>query len=116
MGPKAFLGRSGVCTFLALAGDDGYVHCLLLQAVDSNLLLQYTLAVVQVQQGFSFTDWDEGTLDEAGCYTPQSDTYQIGVMLLKCQHLSPAGLSFACKLKSKAVSAADAAKDPYFGS
>ena len=48
-----------------------------------------------------------------GRYTPQSDTYQIGVMLLKSRHLSADGLKFAQKLKSKTVKAVDAAQDPY---
>lgn len=48
-----------------------------------------------------------------GCYTPQSDTYQIGVMLLKCRHLSADGIVFAQKLKSKTIRAVDAAEDPY---
>ncbi|KAL3155434.1 hypothetical protein ABBQ38_010991 [Trebouxia sp. C0009 RCD-2024] len=67
----------------------------------------------QVKQDFSLKDWDEGTLDDMGCYTPQSDTYQIGVMLLKSRHLSADGLIFAQKLKSKTINAIDAAKDPY---
>ncbi|KAL0020556.1 hypothetical protein WJX77_002344 [Trebouxia sp. C0004] len=67
----------------------------------------------QVKQDFSLQDWDEGTLDDMGCYTPQSDTYQIGVMLLKSRHLSANGLVFAQKLKSKTIKAADAAEDPY---
>ena len=48
-----------------------------------------------------------------GCYTPQSDTYQIGVMLLKSRRLSTNGLIFARKLKSKTINAIDAAEDPY---
>ncbi|DBA84058.1 TPA: hypothetical protein ACH3X1_006539 [Trebouxia sp. C0004] len=67
----------------------------------------------QVKQDFSLQDWDEGTLDDMGCYTPQSDTYQIGVMLLKSRHLSTDGLIFAQKLKSKTIKAVDAAEDPY---
>lgn len=59
--------------------------------------------LIQVEQDFFLTDWDEGTLDNMDRYTPQShcDVCQVGVMLLKCRHLSAAGLSFVQKLKSK---------------
>ncbi|DBA67486.1 TPA: hypothetical protein ACH3X2_001766 [Trebouxia sp. C0005] len=67
----------------------------------------------QVKQNFSLKDWDEGTLDDMGCYTPQSDTYQFGVMLLKSRHLSADGFRFAQKLKAKTITAVDAAEDPY---
>ncbi|KAA6421387.1 MAG: hypothetical protein FRX49_08664 [Trebouxia sp. A1-2] len=66
-----------------------------------------------VKQNFSLKDWDEGTLDDMGCYTPQSDTYQFGVMLLKSRHLSADGFRFAQKLKAKTITAVDAAEDPY---
>ncbi|DBB14580.1 TPA: hypothetical protein ACH3X3_004848 [Trebouxia sp. C0006] len=65
---------------------------------------------LRVELDFSLKDWDEGTLDDMGCYTPQSDIYQVGVMLLKSRRLSAAGMSFAQKLKSKTM---DAAEDPY---
>ena len=68
---------------------------------------------MQVKQDFSLKDWDEGTLDNMGRYTPQSDTYQIGVMLLKSRHLSSDGRKFAQKLKSKTIKAVDAEEDPY---
>jgi len=83
-----------------------------MQAVRQFAVSHISLAV-QVKQDFSFKDWDEDTLDDMGCYTPQSDIYQVGVMLLKCRQLSAAGLSFAQKLKSKTINAIDAAEDPY---
>ncbi|DBA95594.1 TPA: hypothetical protein ACH3X3_013443 [Trebouxia sp. C0006] len=67
----------------------------------------------QVSSGLIFTDWDEGTLDHANCYTTESDIYQIGVMLLKLPSLSPAGVAFGHKLKTKTVTAAEAAQDTY---
>ena len=85
MGSRAFLGRSGVCTFLPLARDDDHDNTpsILMQAA-KEFAVSY--------------------------YTPQSDVYQVGVVLLKCRHLSAAGLSFAQKLKSKPINAVD---DPY---
>ena len=77
------------------------------------LAVSHIILAVQVKQDFSLTDWDEGTLDDMGCYTPQSDIYQVGVMLLKSRRLSAAGLSFAQRLKSKTINAIDAAEDPY---
>ena len=81
----------------------------LMQAAEEFAASDITLAV-QVELDFSLKDWDEGTLDDMGCYTPQSDIYQVGVMLLKSRRLSAAGMSFAQKLKSKTM---DAAEDPY---
>ncbi len=75
--------------------------------------VSHIILAVQVMQDFFLKDWDEGTLDDMGCYTPQSDIYQVGVMLLKSPRLSAAGLSFAQKLKSKTINAIDAAEDPY---
>ncbi len=72
------------------------------------------MAAVQVLLDFSLQDWDEGTLDDKGQYTPESDVYQIGVMLLNSQSLSAASMAFADKLRSKSISAADAADDTYF--
>ena len=72
------------------------------------------MAALQVPLDFSLQDWDEGTLDDKGQYTPESDIYQIGVMLLKSQCLSAASRAFAHKLKSKSIFAADAAQDSYF--
>ncbi|KAA6426275.1 MAG: hypothetical protein FRX49_03387, partial [Trebouxia sp. A1-2] len=66
------------------------------------------------QYKFSLQDWDEGTLDEQGQFTPESDVYQIRVMLLKFQEVSAASRAFADKLKSKSISAVDAAEDTYF--
>lgn len=43
------------------------------------------MAAFQVPLNFSLTDWEAGTLDDMGQYTPENDTYQIGVMLLKFQ-------------------------------
>ena len=83
-----------------------------MQAAEELAVSHITLAV-QVKQDFSLTDWDEGTLDDIGCYTPQSDIYQVGVMLLKSRRLSAAGLLFAQSLKSKTINAFDAAEDPY---
>ena len=83
-----------------------------MQAAEELAVSHITLSV-QVKQDFSLTDWDEGTLDDMGCYTPQSDIYQVGVMLLKSRRLSAAGLSFAQRLKSKTINAIDAAEDPY---
>ncbi|DBB03662.1 TPA: hypothetical protein ACH3X3_010989 [Trebouxia sp. C0006] len=68
----------------------------------------------QVLLDVPLQDWDEGTLNEKGQYTPESDVYQIGVMLLKFQELSTASRAFADKPKSKSLSAADAAEDTYF--
>lgn len=73
-----------------------------------------SVAALQVPLDFSLQDWDDGTLDDRGQYTPESDVYQIGVMLLKSLCLSTASRAFAYKLKSKSISAAEAAKDPYF--
>jgi len=87
-------------------------HGMLMQAAEEFAVSHITLAV-QVKQDFSFKDWDEGTLDDMGRYTPQSDIYQVGVMLLKSRRLSAAGISFAQKLKSKTINAIDAAEDPY---
>ena len=70
-------------------------------------------AVVQVPPNFSLKDWDKGTLDDTGQYTPESDTYQIGVMLLKFEGLSATSRAFALNLKSKSLSAAAAAENPY---
>lgn len=64
--------------------------------------------------GFSLQDWDDGTLDDMGQYTPESDIYQIGVMLPKSLCLSADSRAFAYKLKSKSISAAEAAEDAYF--
>ncbi len=72
------------------------------------------MAAVQVLLDFSLQDWDEGTLDDKGQYTPESDVSQIGVMLLKSQSLSAASMAFADKLRSKSISAADAAEDTCF--
>ena len=66
VGSGAFLGRSGVCTFLALAGDN--THDMMLQAEEELAAFHITLAAVQVKQAFS--DWNEGTLDNISCYTP----------------------------------------------
>lgn len=85
-----------------------------MQAVEELTVFHNIVAAVQVKQEFSLKEWDEGTLDDMGCYTPQSDTYQIGVMLLKSQHLSADGLIFAQKLKSKTVKAVDAAEHPTY--
>lgn len=73
-----------------------------------------SVAALQVPLDFSLQDWDDGTLDDTGQYTPESDIYQIGVMLLKSLCLSAASRAFAYKLKSKSVSAAEAAEDSYF--
>ena len=81
-----------------------------LQGVTTNKLQCEHL---QVSSGLIFTDWDEGTLDHASCYTTESDIYQIGVMLLKLPSLSPAGVAFGHKLKTKTVTAAEAAQDKY---
>ncbi len=81
--------------------------------VAEELAVSHTLFDVQVKQDFFVIDWDEGTLDDMGCYTPQSDIYQVGVMLLRSRQLSAAGISFAQKLKSKTINAIDAAEDPY---
>lgn len=86
-------------------------HGMLMQAVEELTVFNNTLGVVQVKQDFYLKDWHEGTLDD--CYTPQSETYQIGVMLLKSRHLSAYGLTFAHELKSKTINAGDADKDPY---
>lgn len=83
----------------------------------THVLLQssiLSMAALQVPLVFSLQDWDEGTLDDKGQYTPESDVYQIGVMLLKSQCLSAANMAFADKLMSKSISAADAAQDSYF--
>ena len=109
LGPTAFLGRSGVCTFLPLEGDYDKTSW---QAAEEIAVSHISLAV-QVKQNFSLKDWDEGTLDDMGCCTSQSDIYQVGVMLLNCRRLSAASLSFAQKLKSKTINAIDAAEDPY---
>ena len=85
---------------------------MMMQAAEEFAVSHISLAV-QVKQDFSLKDWDEGTLDDVGCYTPQSDIYQVGVMLLKWRWLSAAGLFFAQKLKSKTFNAIDAAEDPY---
>ncbi len=71
------------------------------------------LAVVQVTHGFTFTDWEEGTLNDTNCYTVLSDTCQVGVILMNFHSLSPVGTAFAQKLKSKTINAADAAQDAY---
>ena len=63
-----------------------------------------SMAAFQVPLDFSLQDWDEGTLDDEGRYTTESDTYQIGVMLLKFQYLSADSWEFAHKLKSKSLS------------
>lgn len=73
-----------------------------------------SVAALQVPLDFSLQDWDDGTLDDTGQYTPESDIYQIGVMVLKSLCLSAASRAFAYKLKSKSVSAAEAAEDSYF--
>ncbi len=57
-------------------------HGMLMHAAEEFAVSHITLAV-QVKQGFSLKDWDEGTLDDMGCYTPQSDIPQVGMMLLK---------------------------------
>ena len=44
-----------------------------MQAAKEFALSLITLAVVQVKQEFALKDWDEGTLDNMGCYTPQSE-------------------------------------------
>ena len=87
---------------------------MLMQAAEECAVSHISLAV-QVEQDFSLKDWDEDTRDDmgTGCYTPQSDIYQVGVMLLKSRWLSAAGQSFAQKLKSKTINAIDAAEDPY---
>ena len=72
------------------------------------------MAALQVPLDFSLQDWDEGTLDEKRQYTPESDVYQIGVMLLKFLEVSAASRAFADKLKSKSISAADVAEDMFF--
>lgn len=72
------------------------------------------MAALQVPLDFSLQDWDEGTLDDKGQYTPETDIYQIGVMFLKFQCLSAASKAFAHMLKSKSTSAADAASASYF--
>lgn len=41
------------------------------------------MADLQVPEELAFRDWDEGTLNDKRQYTAESDTYQIGVMLLK---------------------------------
>ncbi|KAL3151311.1 hypothetical protein ABBQ38_013147 [Trebouxia sp. C0009 RCD-2024] len=69
---------------------------------------------LRVPLGFSLQDWDDGTLDDMGQYTPESDIYQIGVMLPKSLCLSADSRAFAYKLKSKSISAAEAAEDAYF--
>ena len=96
-----------------MTGDDENTTGILMQAVEEFTVFHNTLAAVQVKQDFSSKDWTEGTLDDMGYFTPQSDTYQIGVMLLKCRQLSADGLAFAQKLNSKTINAADAAEDPY---
>ena len=113
VGPAAFLGRLGVCPFLPMAGDSDNAHGMLMQAFEGFTVFHNIPAAVQVKQDFSLKDWDEGTLDDMGCYTPQSDIYQIGVMLLKSRCLSADGLIFAQKLKSKTIDAFAAAEDPY---
>lgn len=69
------------------------------------------MAALQVLLDVPLQGWDEGSLNEKGQYTPESDVYQIGVMLLKFQELSMASRAFADKLKSKSLSAAE---DTYF--
>ena len=72
------------------------------------------MAALQVPLDFSLQDWDEGTLDDMRQYIPESDVFQIGVMLLKFLEVSAASKAFADKLKSKSISAADAAEDTFF--
>ena len=52
-------------------------HGMLMQAAEEFAASHISLAV-QVKQDFSLKDWNEDTLDEMGCYTPQSDIYQVG--------------------------------------
>lgn len=73
-----------------------------------------SVAALQVPPEFALQDWEDGTLDDMGQYTPKSDVYQIGVMSLKFLCLSAASRAFAYKLKSKSVSAAEAAEDAFF--
>ena len=73
-----------------------------------------SVAALQVPLDFHLQDWDDGTLDDTGQYTPESDIYQFGGMLLKSLGLSAARSAFAYKLESKSISAAEAAEDSYF--
>ena len=111
LGFAAFLGRSGICSFVPLEGDCDNTHAMMMQAAEE-LPVSHIILAVQVEQSLVLKDWDEGTLDDMGCYTSQGNIYQVRVMLLKLRWLSAAGLSFAQKLKSKTVSAIDAAEDP----
>ena len=60
-----------------------------------------SVAALQFPLDLNLQDWDDGTLDDTGQYTPESDIYQLGVMLLKSRGLSAASRAFAYKLKSK---------------
>ena len=67
-----------------------------MQAAEEFAVSHISLAV-QVEQNFSLKDWDEDTLDDMGCYTPQSDIYQVGVMFLKSRWLSAARPMFCAE-------------------
>ena len=110
--PQPLSGRSGAGTFFSLAGNHFYLLSCQFRSVTGTIWR--TVAALQVPLNFSLQDWDEGTLDEKRQYTPESDVYQIGVMLLKFREVSAASRAFADKLKSKSISAADAAEDTFF--
>ena len=112
MGSPTLSGRSGAGTFFSLAGN--HLYLLICQFKSVKRTSWRTVAALQVPLEFSLQDWDEGTLDEKRQYTPESDVYQIGVMLLKFLQVSAASRAFADKLKSKTISAADAAEDTFF--
>ena len=41
-----------------------------------------SVAALQVSLDFYLQDWDDDTLDDTGQDTPESDTYQIGRIML----------------------------------
>ena len=111
-GSPTLSDRCGAGTLFSLAGN--HLSLLICQFKSVERAGWRTVAALQVLLDVPLQDWDEGTLNEKGQYTPESDVYQIGVMLLKFQELSTASRAFADKLKSKSLSAADAAEDTYF--
>ena len=52
--------------------------------------------------------WDEGTLDDNGQYTTQSDLYELGKMLEEFHNLSNEGRDLATQLKRKCMTATQA--------
>ena len=57
VGPAAFLGRSGVWTFLPLEGEYDNTHGMSMQAAEEFISSHTPLAALQVKHDFSFRDW-----------------------------------------------------------